>query len=167
MCFAPFLLAAKKPVEKKAPVDAHQEVYFSPSGHTQERILFEILNSKTSIDLALYTFTSRSFESALKKAHKRGVQIRLVADAENANDKSSVVRFLAKEGLAVKLIRGEGRRGIMHHKFAIFDRQLLLTGSYNWSYSAENYNYENSLFLRDRDLISAYEKAFNSLWAST
>jgi len=52
----------------------------------------------------------------------------------------------------------------MHHKFAIFDGKLLVTGSYNWTDSAERYNHENVLVLEDPAIINRYQTRFNRLF---
>jgi cardiolipin hydrolase len=52
----------------------------------------------------------------------------------------------------------------MHHKFAIFDRTYLVTGSYNWTRSAASYNEENIVVSDDRRLVSAFSGTFEKLW---
>ncbi len=52
----------------------------------------------------------------------------------------------------------------MHNKFMIVDGQLLVTGSYNWSASAESYNYENALFVTAAATIQKYQAEFERLW---
>ena len=51
----------------------------------------------------------------------------------------------------------------MHHKFAIFDGKLLVTGSYNWTDSAERVNHENVLFVDDPAVIQRYQAHFERL----
>jgi phosphatidylserine/phosphatidylglycerophosphate/cardiolipin synthase-like enzyme len=53
----------------------------------------------------------------------------------------------------------------MHNKFAIFDGKLMVTGSYNWTASAEKYNYENAVFITDPTAIDQYQKEFNEIWS--
>jgi len=38
------------------------------------------------------------------------------------------------------------------------------TGSFNWTTSASQYNFENALFLRDPRVASRYEKEFERIW---
>jgi phosphatidylserine/phosphatidylglycerophosphate/cardiolipin synthase-like enzyme len=46
----------------------------------------------------------------------------------------------------------------MHHKFCIIDGYVVITGSYNWSYNAEN-NDENILICSgNTDLVNQYKK---------
>ena len=52
-----------------------------------------------------------------------------------------------------------------HHKFAIFDGRLLVTGSYNWTDAAESRNLENALFLDDPALIARYGEWFDRQFA--
>ena len=35
---------------------------------------------------------------------------------------------------------------------------------YNWSANAEDNNDENAVFIRDRQVISAFQTNFNSMW---
>jgi phosphatidylserine/phosphatidylglycerophosphate/cardiolipin synthase-like enzyme len=53
----------------------------------------------------------------------------------------------------------------MHHKFALLDNELVLTGSYNWTLASEEQNYENLLILRDPEHIKIYREEFEALWA--
>jgi len=53
----------------------------------------------------------------------------------------------------------------MHQKFAVIDSRIVLTGSYNWTASAENYNHENLLLFRDAGpLAEEYRQQFLRLW---
>jgi phosphatidylserine/phosphatidylglycerophosphate/cardiolipin synthase-like enzyme len=53
----------------------------------------------------------------------------------------------------------------MHQKFAIIDRSVVLAGSYNWTYAAENSNDENLLLFREAaPLAEEYRRAFVRLW---
>jgi len=142
------------------------EVYFSPDGHTQDRIIKAIDASNSTIDLAIYSLTAQEIKSAFERAKQRGVKIRIIADSIQAKGKHSVVQALIDEGFNVKIAHGKGR-GIMHNKFAIFDSKLLFTGSYNWTTNAENSNYENAVFISDPEIITQYQKEFDKIFALT
>lgn len=139
------------------------EVYFSPEGHTQDRIIKAIDASNFSIDLAIYGFTSQEIKSAFEGAKQRGVKIRIIADRMQAKGSHSVVQALIDEGFNIKITHGIGW-GIMHNKFCIFDKKLLVTGSYNWTNNAEKNNYENTVFISDPEIISQYQKEFDKIW---
>ena len=155
----------KKPEKNTPAPSSSQEAYFSPNGHIKGRIIDEIANAKDSIDIAVFNITSLGIKTALKKTQKRGVPIRILSDQGQSEDLHSVMGSLLEDGFKIKLIEGKGQNGLMHNKFAIFDHKLLLTGSYNWTETAEHYNYENVLFLRDKNLIKAYQNEFDLLWS--
>lgn len=146
-----------------APALAEPEAYFSPNGGIRDRLLRAINHTKATIDLAIFDFTSGELAGALLAAKERRVTIRIVADARQAKGKHSEIPFLLEKGVKVRLARGNGR-GIMHHKFAIFDGRLLVTGSYNWTDSAERFNHENALVLDDSEIIRRYQARFEHLF---
>jgi phosphatidylserine/phosphatidylglycerophosphate/cardiolipin synthase-like enzyme len=53
----------------------------------------------------------------------------------------------------------------MHHKFALCDAQVLLTGSFNWTRSASDHNQENILVTQETRLVEAFAREFERLWA--
>jgi phosphatidylserine/phosphatidylglycerophosphate/cardiolipin synthase-like enzyme len=142
---------------------AEPEVYFSPNGGIRDRLLRAINHTKVTINVAIFDFTSGELAGALVAAKGRGVAVRVVADARQAQGKHSEIPLLLEKGVKVRLVRGNGR-GIMHHKFAIFDGKLLVTGSYNWTDSAERFNHENALFLDDPAVIQRYQAHFEGLF---
>jgi phosphatidylserine/phosphatidylglycerophosphate/cardiolipin synthase-like enzyme len=54
----------------------------------------------------------------------------------------------------------------MHNKFAIIDNRLLLTGSYNWTFSANNRNDENLMVIDDLEIIEIFQNQFINLWTN-
>ena len=79
------------------------------------------------------------------------MKLRIITDNEKAYDAGSdVTRFQdAKIPLRV-----DDTPFHMHHKFAVFDREILLTGSYNWTRSAARYNEENLIVTEDPRLVA-------------
>ncbi len=144
---------------------AEPEVYFSPNGGIRHRLLRAINHAKATIDLAIFDLTSGELAGALLAAKSRGVDIRIVTDARQARGKHSEIRLLLEKGIRIRLTRGNAR-GIMHHKFAIFDGKLLVTGSYNWTDGAERLNYENILVLDDSAIVKRYQVHFERLFNS-
>lgn len=53
----------------------------------------------------------------------------------------------------------------MHNKFAVFDGKLAVTGSFNWTTSADDYNFENALFLSDPAIVARIEEEFERIWS--
>ena len=148
---------------QETPNTYHTEIYFSPGGDTANRIIKAIDTSTSTIDLAIFDLTSQEIKQAFDRAKNRGVKIRIIADSRQAKGAHSVIQPLLDEGLNIRIRRGKGR-GIMHNKFAIFDGKLMVTGSYNWTDSAEHYNYENAMFISDLETIKKYRQEFDNIW---
>lgn len=55
----------------------------------------------------------------------------------------------------------------MHHKFAVLDGRVVITGSYNWTFASEERNHENVVLLREPKLIETYHHEFEALWAKS
>jgi cardiolipin hydrolase len=54
----------------------------------------------------------------------------------------------------------------MHHKFAVIDGSVVVTGSFNWTTQAVKNNQENILFYENKELAGAYTEEYNKLWES-
>ena len=144
---------------------------FTPSERCAPAIENEIAQAKKEILVAMYSFTSRDLAVALSNARQRGVQVRVILDLE-ADQKTGFSQgdLLARSGIEVRRVTGKLRegaetRGIMHHKFSVIDRAVVITGSYNWSQAAETVNGENVLVFRDAgSLAEEYRREFEKLW---
>lgn len=55
---------------------------------------------------------------------------------------------------------------MMHHKFCIIDDEILINGSYNWTYYAETINEENILIIKEKTIISSFVAEFERLLKS-
>ncbi len=136
-------------------------VRFSPADECGKMILDEINRAEKSIELAMYYFTSRTLSRALISAVKRGVKVRAFLDGESAREYYSKATFLKKNGALVKLENG---KGLMHNKFCIIDDTLVITGSYNWTTSADLRNDENVIFITSIDAVKTYRIQFEKYW---
>lgn len=143
------------------PIHSSPQSYFSGEG-VQNRLLELIQASRTSIDLALFEFSSPRLAEALRRAQRRGVAIRLILDAHSGK-KGADLSVLA--GLEIREMAGRhAKEGLMHNKFAVFDGRCVSTGSYNWTRSAEHSNYENILVEDDPGVVRDYLRQFTLLW---
>ena len=145
-------------------VYAQTKVYFSPNGGCQEAIVTELNKARKSVDIAMFSFTSREIAHALVEAKKRHVKIRISLDIAQVKDPYSKCKYLISRGLNIKFHMGQG---LMHNKFAVIDDHEVLTGSFNWTATAEKKNCENLLVIKDRDLAWKYTKQFKALWSQS
>jgi len=139
------------------------EVYFSPNGGARQRLVRAIEESRKTIDIAVYTFTAYELADALYAAKARGVHVRVLVDREMAETGGSGIRGLRLNGIPVRSL-GVPEQSLMHHKFAVFDERLVVTGSYNWTNSAEHANYENLVVLEEPALVARFQLEFRRLW---
>lgn len=137
---------------------------FSPQGGVEAMLLDAIRRSKRTIDVAMFSFYSQPVAAALVSARARGVVVRVASDAMQAR-RSQAMRALADGGVELRLSAGRGGQGVMHHKYALFDGALLMSGSYNFSANAELYNFESDLFTVSKPEVAAFGGEFAAVWA--
>lgn len=61
-------------------------------------------------------------------------------------------------------VRHDQDLGYMHHKFAIVDKKVLITGSLNWTTQAIQNNRENVLIMEDEDYVRLFLEEFERIW---
>jgi cardiolipin hydrolase len=148
---------------RRVPESSRMEAHFSPGEGPLRAIVQLIEEARGSIDVCVFTVTDDRLSRALLKAHERGIRVRVVSDDEKALDPGSDMLRLRDAGIPVRLDHAEAH---MHHKFALFDRLRLLTGSYNWTRSAADVNHENVLVSDDPRLVQPFCRAFDDLWTA-
>jgi len=137
------------------------ELYFSPSDRTTSHIVSAVNSARYSFDFALLTFTRNDLGNAVVARKFAGVQTRGVMD--NNTDQGTEYPYLVASGVDVLLKTGTG---LFHHKYALVDADhpsagpLTITGSHNWSSSAETANNENTLIVRDARIANLYLQEF-------
>ena len=146
----------------KAPSTAQIESGYSPEGSAERLVLKTINASQKSIRLAAYSFTSPKVVRALTDAHRRGVDVRVVADEKGTTSKSgkAALNLLANAGIAV---RTNDRYAIHHDKYIVSDGLHVQTGSFNYSQAAAKANSENVLVIwHNAELAASYLRHWQS-----
>ena len=136
------------------------QVYFSPHGGCTEAAVGSIGQSKSTILVQAYSFTSRPIADALLAARARGVTVRVISDRTNETGRGSVTQALQAAGIEV--VYDEVHK-IAHNKVMVIDGETVLTGSFNWTASAENVNAENLLILHGAEVAQAYAERWEEL----
>ncbi|HDN17806.1 MAG TPA: DUF1669 domain-containing protein [Candidatus Bathyarchaeota archaeon] len=139
-----------------------QGVYFSPKGGCASQVIYWIQRARFWIHIMIYSFTLDEISDALIDAHNRGVEVLVLFESSQINQYSEYEK-LKEAGVQVKL---DSNPFSMHHKVMIVDGYIVLTGSFNWSNSAENRNNENLVVIVSRSVASRYEEEFQKLWGS-
>lgn len=117
---------------------------------------------KKTLDIAIFTLTNNNIAAAIQEAFTRGVKVRIIADDECCNMWGSDVSLLASIGIPCKT--DNAIKFHMHHKFAIIDNQVIVTGSFNWTMQAVKFNQENILFYDNKEIAQRYTDEYNKLW---
>ena len=144
--------------------------YFSPGGGAREAIYREIEAARGEILVAMYTFTSKSLAFALCEARKKGIKVMVIGDKQQRDVRYSKYEHLEKNGVPVRYMEAEGggrskaMRAKFHHKFAVMDKRVVISGSFNWTSIADEKNYENVLIIRYKKLAETFRKEFRKLW---
>lgn len=139
----------------------HPQVFFSPGYQCVAAIQRFIQQTAHHLDVCVFTVADDRLTQTLLAAHQRGVRVRLITDNDKLLDRGSDVRELHQAGIPVRIDQTANH---MHHKFAVADHRAVLTGSYNWTRSAAQFNLENLLITDDPALVQPYDQAFDQLW---
>jgi phosphatidylserine/phosphatidylglycerophosphate/cardiolipin synthase-like enzyme len=141
------------------PAQGTVQVAFTPWDNAEAMIADGIRRAKHQILVQAFSFTSRTLANALMAAKRRGVDVQVMADREQTfSGEASRIPDLVQAGIPVVL---EVRYQSAHNKVMIMDAgtadAAVVTGSYNWTYAAQNKNAENVLILRhNSDVANAY-----------
>ena len=134
---------------------------FSPGKNCSEQIRSLIRNAEHKIDICVFTISDDDISGEILEAKKRGVNVRIITDDDKSHDMGSDISKFIEQGINVEMDHSSAH---MHHKFAIFDREALVNGSFNWTKSASDYNQENIVVLYEPKLINMFQDEFNKLW---
>lgn len=136
---------------ERMPAQGTVEVAYSPGDDAEALVLRVINAAQRSLQVQTYVFTSRPIASALVAAHQRGVRVEVLADAKmNRRAKGNMIPQMLAARIPVAF---ETHYAAAHNKILIADADgpgcAVMTGSYNFTWSAKNRNAENVLVLRD------------------
>lgn len=136
--------------------------YFSPSDQTTSQIAKTLSKAQKSINGSIMTFTRRDLADTVIAVKNRGRKARIILS--NNTDTGTQFFHMQSNGIDIRLKNFSP--GLLHHKYAIVDAEPLgytpyvITGSHNWSSSAENSNDENTLIIQDAQVANFYLQEF-------
>ncbi|MBE2289204.1 MAG: T9SS type A sorting domain-containing protein [Chitinophagaceae bacterium] len=144
------------------------ELYFSPSDGVNNKILSALNTANTDLYVGMSTFTYNSDASAMVSKKSAGVYVACIGDGSST---SSSVSSALTSGLGSTFISYPGPV-LYHNKFMIVDASnkcsdpLVLTGSHNWTVSADTKNDENTLIIHDDTAANIYYQSFHANFTS-
>ena len=117
--------------------------------------------AKKTLDVCVFVLTCKELADVLVNAHQNGVEVRVISDNEQSFASGSQVERLRKVGIQV---RNDGSSYFMHHKFAVVDDRLLVSGSLNWTLQGVCGNQENVIVTTVPELVTPFGRQFEKLW---
>ncbi|MDR1997228.1 MAG: phospholipase D family protein [Candidatus Margulisbacteria bacterium] len=136
-------------------------VYFAPQDKPDQKLIRLLNQAKTEVNIAVYSLTKTDIAQAIVSARQRGVKVRILTDREQAANKYARDEYF--ESYQIPVAR-DTHKGYMHHKFAVIDGKIVVTGSYNWSNNASYNNDENMLVIESPELAEIFNNEFGRLW---
>ena len=138
------------------------ELYFSPSDGTTAHIETAIRSANTDMQFAMLTFINNDLGDAVVDIHNQGVDVKGII--ENIYYIGSEYNSLLNAG--VNVLSHFSTLYFMHHKYGIVDAgnpssdPLVITGSHNWTQSAEDDYDENTLIIHSAEIAGMYYEEF-------
>jgi phosphatidylserine/phosphatidylglycerophosphate/cardiolipin synthase-like enzyme len=132
--------------------------YFSPSDHVMDKLVTLIRGAKTSIRFMGFTYTHRNLSDAMIERHDAGVDVAGIFENRAATQGAMVPLYCA--GVPVKV---DGNPYTMHHKVIIIDESIVVTGSFNFTKSADEDNDDNLLIVSSPALAQLYLQEYQRL----
>jgi phosphatidylserine/phosphatidylglycerophosphate/cardiolipin synthase-like enzyme len=136
-------------------------IYFTPPAGAASGLIKQIDGAKKSIKVMAYGFTATNLAEALVRAKRRGVDVGLVQDEKSAQNNRETLPILLAAGIEV---RSDGKHAIQHNKVMLIDDDIVITGSYNFTKSAEKRNAENIMIVRSTYAAKRYADNWKAHW---
>ncbi len=146
--------------------DENIESYFSPSDETNCHILDALRSADHQILIGLLLLTKEDLVDEIIAVHENGVDTRVIVEDEESS--SLALSRLRQAGVRVAV---HDLSPLFHHKYAIIDEgrldsdPLVITGSHNWTFSADNINDENTLIIHDQSVTNIFRQEYEARWS--
>ena len=127
-------------------------------------IIKAIDGARTSVSIALHSFTDDQFGDAVVRAARRGVIVRVILGAGQDKMIGGEYDKLLAANAEVAVV---GTQSLFNDRFAVIDDQMVITGSYDWSDYSNNSRYDNVLFiscLEGNSTAQKFTAEFEQLW---
>jgi phosphatidylserine/phosphatidylglycerophosphate/cardiolipin synthase-like enzyme len=142
--------------------DTRVEVLFSPDDGVASRVYDILTEAEKSIHFLAFSFTSDDLGQIIRTQAENGVDVAGVMDEGQVKSNIGTEYDLFKQaGLKVFV---DSNEGLMHHKTIIIDDRIVITGSYNFTNSAETRNDENLIVIYNQPIAEFYTKEFQRIY---
>ncbi|MBK9981325.1 MAG: hypothetical protein IPP15_02685 [Saprospiraceae bacterium] len=142
------------------------ESYFSPSDETNCHIIEALKSADHQVLIGLLLITKDDIVDEIIDLHQKGIEVRLIV--EDAGTSSLALSRLMQAGVNVEI---HDLSGLFHHKYAIIDEgypdsdPTVISGSHNWTLSADIVNDENTLIFHDQSIANIFRQEYEARWS--
>lgn len=130
--------------------------YFSPVDHVMDKLVALVNDAHKSIRFMIFTFTDKDLADAIIDRNRAGVDVMGVIENRGASQGSLVPLACAKVPVKV-----DGNKYTMHHKVIVIDNSIVVTGSYNFTNSADMENDDNVIIIYSSAIAQQYLDEFD------
>src|SRR6266496_3909227 len=130
--------------------------YFSPVDDVMDKLVGLVNGAQKSVRFMIFTYTDANLASAMIARYKAGVDVAGVIENRGASQGALVPLACAKVPVKV-----DGNKYTMHHKVIIIDNSIVVTGSFNFTKSADTANDDNVIVIYDPSVAQQYLDEFN------
>jgi phosphatidylserine/phosphatidylglycerophosphate/cardiolipin synthase-like enzyme len=149
--------------EQTVYIDGHGvRVFFAPEDQVLANLTPIVALTQQEVLFMAYSFTTHALCDEMVALHQQGVAVRGVFESRGSGADHSCLTELLASGADV---RQDGNPAAMHHKVIILDRRYVITGSFNFSNSADQTNDENLIIIDDPALAQWFIDEFELRWS--
>lgn len=137
------------------------QVLFSAEDDAVDNLIALVNDAQTSIRFLAFSFTDYPLAQAMIARAQSGVDVQGVFETFGSNGLRSELKTLWCAGLPV---RQDGNSSFLHDKVILIDNSIVVTGSLNFSSSADEENEENVVILDNAEIAGLYLQEYQKLW---
>lgn len=139
------------------------QVAFTPGDDAAGMVIEALRKARRQVLVQAYSLTHKGIAQALVDAHRRGIDVRIIADpVQHERGATSLVGWLGEQGMPLWL---DAEHAAAHNKVMIIDTgtadAIVITGSFNFTQAAQYRNAENLLLLRGNPALA---EAYAANW---
>ena len=130
--------------------------YFSPVDNVMSHLVELVNSAETSVRFMIFTYTHQDLADAMISRFQAGVDVAGVIENRGATQGALIPLACAKVPVKV-----DGNKYTMHHKVIVIDQSIVITGSFNFTKSADTQNDDNVLIIYDPSVAKQYLDEYN------
>lgn len=136
-----------------------------PGDGIRAAALAAVATARRTVDIEMFVLSDALVIDGLVRAARRGVQVRVLLDPTQPQNAASM-GVLEGAGATVRFYAQSGDE-LLHAKLGIFDGDIVLFGSCNWSRSGFTRNHELDLLVHDGTLARTFLARMDQDWRAS